>query len=555
MDDADLQDLCFVRTAHDVDMGSSSWSEAASASLAHNGFCVLRPGVSQAHLFASCASDAMARCERLLTLVESRGIDPVAEPFTFKEVCKRHGGRRYDLDMPCDTGEWAELRTRVEAIVRRVIPDASVDRAGAVVSYPGTPAQNFHCDGPNPGLFTAMVPLVAVDASNGTDVCPGTHVARDFAGGEIPWQDATQMEPLAPSLAPGEILLFDYRLKHRGRANTTAAARPLGYFVFSRPGLSDAVNFAHASLEADVAPHLLALARAEAARAAGTGGNPIFHTLLLQKPYDSAHLSLRMRQPDDWEALATRHEQRDPTKGCIDPTQIGAARDVCEITLRLPDGPRTLEMFAYLSHLVNPDTLWDPEADSSLPIYEGGTWTGTLLWDSAVHATEWLLASTATRDRLRGKSALELGCGLGLPGLACHALGASPVLLTDRPPIAALVAEGLEHAGLADGGVRAYSFEWDDAGAAAVLAEFGGRPPDFILACDCIFAPLFGDSFLLLRMLDALAGPHTTAIVALERRADDGAERFFEEAIAAGFAVSAPRVECGAVVCVELTRS
>ena len=37
--------------------------------------------------------------------------------------------------------------------------------------------------------------------------------------------------------------------------------------------------------------------------------------------------------------------------------------------------------------------------------------------------------------------------------------------------IAALVAEGLEHAGLADGGVRAYSFEWDDVGAAAVLAD------------------------------------------------------------------------------------
>ena len=118
----------------------------------------------------------------------------------------------------------------------------------------------------------------AVDASNGTDVCPGTHVERDFAGGEIPWQDATQMEPLAPSLAPGEILLFDYRLKHRGRANTTAAPRPLGYFVFSRPGLSDAVNFAHASLEADVAPHLLALTRAEAACAAGAQPSGSSHT-------------------------------------------------------------------------------------------------------------------------------------------------------------------------------------------------------------------------------------------------------------------------------------
>ena len=134
-----------------------------------------------------------------------------------------------------------------------------------------------------------------------------------------------------------------------------------------------------------------------------------------KKPYDSPHLSLRMRQPDHWEALATRHEQRDPTKGCIDPTQIGAARDVCEITLRLPGGPRTLEMFAYLSHMVNPDTLWDPEADSSLPIYEGGTWTGTLLWDSAVHVVECMLGDAEWRG-----ACAERACSSSAAGWACQ---------------------------------------------------------------------------------------------------------------------------------------
>ena len=300
-----------------------------------------------------------------------------------------------------------------------------------------------------------------------------------------------------------------------------------------------------------------ALARADAVQAAqgDHGGSRIFKTLLYHKPYENSHLSIRMLQPDDWEQLHVRHKQRDPTKGCIDPTLVGTAdgRDVVEMTLQLPSGPRTLRMFAYVAHLVNPDTLWDPESVEELPIYQGGTWTGSLLWDSAVHTAQMLLASSR---RLTGKSVLELGSGLGLPGLVCHALGASPVLLTDRPQIAELVSDGLAHAGLTPAdGVRSYSFEWDEAGAAAVLAEFGGRPPDLLLACDCIFSPLFGDAFLLLQMLDLLAGPHTTAIVALERRAGDGADRFFEKAAAAGFSISPPRVECNAVLLFKLTRA
>jgi len=318
-----------------------------------------------------------------------------------------------------------------------------------------------------------------------------------------------------------------------------------------------------------------ALDRADAVRvarvAAGTwdGASPIFYGLLWQRPYSSSHLDVRMIQPENFEQLHLRHKQRDPAKGCIDPERIGTpeGRDIAEITLRLPDGEaRVLPMFAYTAHLVPPDTLWDPEAGDGVEgdIYEHGTWTGTLLWDSAVHTAEWLLASAEWAAWLPGKSVLELGSGLGLPGLVCHALGASPVLLTDRPAIADLVEEGLKHNGLsasaaaATAGVRTCSFEWDEEGAAHVLAEqLGGRKPDVIIAADCIFSPLFGDTFLLLRMLDLLAGPHTTALVSLERRSGDGGPRFFECAREAGFDISPPRVvsDTHAVLLFELTRT
>ena len=70
----------------------------------------------------------------------------------------------------------------------------------------------------------------------------------DFALVEVPWQDESQTAPLTPSLSAGELLLFDYRLRHRGLANITAAPRPVAYFVFTSPGLSDTRNFPRESV-------------------------------------------------------------------------------------------------------------------------------------------------------------------------------------------------------------------------------------------------------------------------------------------------------------------
>ena len=142
-----------------------------------------------------------------------------------------------------------------------------------------------------------------------------------------------------------------------------------------------------------------------------------------------------------------------------------------------------------------------------------------------------------------------------MPGLVSHALGASPVLLTDRPMVAQLVDDGLAANRLPAADVRALDFEWNAEAAHALKAEhLGGKAPDVILACDCIFAPLFGSSFLLLEMLCALAAVETTTtLLALERRYDDGAEAFFEQATAAGFA-STVQLRCARVLVVEMVR-
>ena len=46
--------------------------------------------------------------------------------------------------------------------------------------------------------------------------------------------------------------------------------------------------------------------------------------------------------------------------------------------------------------------------------------------------TEFMLSDETWRRRVRGACVLELGCGLALPGLVAHLLGARTALLTDR---------------------------------------------------------------------------------------------------------------------------
>ena len=41
----------------------------------------------------------------------------------------------------------------------------------------------------------------------------------------------------------GDIIVFDYRVVHRGMANAASAARPVLYSTFSRPWFRDALNF------------------------------------------------------------------------------------------------------------------------------------------------------------------------------------------------------------------------------------------------------------------------------------------------------------------------
>jgi hypothetical protein len=253
----------------EVIAAGDGWAASAAASLHDSGFCVLRalpgaPPLVPEAATGACRKYIEQRLARLMSLAREHGVDPRSDRFTYGELCARTpGGRRLDMRLPhhpraCDDcpPEWSSLLASIDRWVRPVVAAASslcsagpsgvrVDSAGCVTALPGAPAQHFHPDGTVRGLLNVFAPLVRVDASNGsTEFRPRTHLWQDGAGAEQEWDERRGDVAAAPSLDPSELLLFDYRVMHRGRTNATADPRHIAYVVYAaRPGICDAHNF------------------------------------------------------------------------------------------------------------------------------------------------------------------------------------------------------------------------------------------------------------------------------------------------------------------------
>ena len=80
-----------------------------------------------------------------------------------------------------------------------------------------------------------FVPLVDITALNGgTEMQPGTHVLGEFDN-----QELQRERSMVPTLRAGQIVLMDFRTRHRGLGNNSQDDRPLLYFQYSVPGWKD----------------------------------------------------------------------------------------------------------------------------------------------------------------------------------------------------------------------------------------------------------------------------------------------------------------------------
>jgi predicted nicotinamide N-methyase len=164
------------------------------------------------------------------------------------------------------------------------------------------------------------------------------------------------------------------------------------------------------------------------------------------------------------------------------------------------------------------------------PVFDGAAWAGTLLWDAAVLAIQYM-EETVGAEALRGARVLELGCGSGIPGMCCRLLGAGSVVLTEQAELVRLLRQNLASNAaaldLGDGGaIVAEELFWGEAAAAECGTTHG--PFDFVVCCDCVYEPLYGQSWQpLADTLKVLCGRQgSLGLISLERRDQDGVDRF-----------------------------
>ena len=251
--------------------GSRSYERRAASSLAEHGLAILSgPHACPELLNPSGAErrlkNILQRLRQLLDWAEAQGIDTARERFLYREMCHRQPrGLRYDISLPLPTDElvveqesdgaaWLATLSAIDHAVRPVLDrlagrtdgrGARWDRlmCGCHVALPGALDQKWHADG-DAAIVCVFAPLVPLTADNGpTQFEPGTQLR----GGGVRDRDGARAF-VAPLLAPGELLLYDYRTSHRGLANTSTAPRALAYVVYGLDGARDTHNFPSESI-------------------------------------------------------------------------------------------------------------------------------------------------------------------------------------------------------------------------------------------------------------------------------------------------------------------
>ena len=72
--------------------------------------------------------------------------------------------------------------------------------------------------------------------------------------------------------------------------------------------------------------------------------------------------------------------------------------------------------------------------DDLEPVFSGAAWAGTVLWRAAAVLVDRAFLG-ADAVQIKGRTCIELGCGLGVPGMACARLGAQPGALPEQQRI------------------------------------------------------------------------------------------------------------------------
>ena len=199
-----------------------------------------------------CHAAAMEHFETVMNTVKARALhSELQDGF---DVLRERGRGRYDMELPIFDDQKFSFLTDIHGaawmpIVREVLgPEVTLIHKGIFLSMPGAEAQEYHQDGPH--LTTksqrpchavnVFIPLVDLHSRNGpTEFCLGTHVLGHDG------YDRKRIQ--TPTVRAGTPVMFDYRLGHRGMANSSSSCRPIVYCTYAASAngkeFRDSVNF------------------------------------------------------------------------------------------------------------------------------------------------------------------------------------------------------------------------------------------------------------------------------------------------------------------------
>ena len=171
------------------------------------------------------------------------------------DVLRERGRGRFDMELPVFDTPAFHFMTQLTLApwmpaVRQILgKDVVLIHKGMFLSMPGSEAQPYHQDGVHLTTQTqrdchalnVFVPLVDLTMKHGpTEFCLGTHILEQ--------EEFNAKFAETPLVKAGTPILFDYRLGHKGLANTSGTCRPIVYCTYAKSGLGkgefrDKVNF------------------------------------------------------------------------------------------------------------------------------------------------------------------------------------------------------------------------------------------------------------------------------------------------------------------------
>eukprot|EP00977_Amphora_coffeiformis_P012464 scaffold3077_cov162-Amphora_coffeaeformis.AAC.23 len=199
----------------------------------------------------------------------------------FREVVMRSPGR-YELSL-LNHDDWfqekggldllEQLKSQLDSVVPALLGkstwnDVHITNLSFVVSTPGASMQGWHADGGHVSLdehkpchcFNVFIPLQDMPSMDWgpTELRPGSqYYTRNLAPMLLAAKCRKQLRPTqAPLLQLGDILAFDYRILHRGLANTTKDKnRAVLVLTVCEPWFEDLLNFPKKSLYESAEPN------------------------------------------------------------------------------------------------------------------------------------------------------------------------------------------------------------------------------------------------------------------------------------------------------------